>query len=266
MDYKNLLFFDIDGTLIDGKTGKVPTSAVEGLKKAQEQGSLLFINTGRCKSFIQECLREIPFDGYCYACGAHIEYQGKVLLEEFVLQKDIDIIRDAMQKSRIQGVFQGPRYCYFDLDAEYYDNFKKFLRGTYDPDYHAQWKSFYEDPMEINKLVTFRDETCDYEYFLKQTKDHYQLIDNGGGFVEILPLPYTKASCIDFLMDYFGIDADHVYVFGDSPNDLPMMTHVGHSICLGNGYDSIKEISEYVTTSVEDDGILNALQHYHIIE
>ena len=261
-----LLFFDIDGTLIDGKTDRIPDSAIEGLTKAHENGHLLFINTGRCKSFVQDCLSKIPFDGFAYACGAHIEYRGETLFEKFVDAKDIDYIRDAMCRTGLQGIFQGPEFCYFDQEAEWYDNLKKFAR-LYDTDYHTVRKDFYADAndMVVNKLVTFRTEDCDYAGFLKLMGDRYQLIDNGGGFTEILPLPYTKATCMDYLMDYFGLTPDDCYVFGDSPNDLPMMTHIKNSICLGNGYDSVKAISGYVTTDIDKDGIWLALKHYHLI-
>lgn len=261
---RRILFFDIDGTLVDDRTQKVPESAIEGMLKAQENGSLLFVNTGRCKSFIPGCLSEIPFDGYTYACGAHIEYKEKVLFEAFVADKDIRLIRDAMKATGLQGIFQGPRYCYFDPDIVPYDNLARFMK-MYDRDYHTERRNMYEEDMEINKLVTFRDDSCDYEKFLSLTQDKYQLIDNGGGFTEILPLPYTKASCMDYLLDYFRISRDECYVFGDSPNDLPMMLNTKNSICLGNGYDSVKEISGYVTTDIDDDGIYNALVHYGII-
>ena len=41
------LFYDIDGTLLSEKTGRVPESAVQALKEARAKGHLVFINTGR---------------------------------------------------------------------------------------------------------------------------------------------------------------------------------------------------------------------------
>lgn len=262
---RKLLFFDIDATLVDEKTHRVPDSAIEGLREAQHRGNLIFINTGRCKSFIQECLNELPISGYSYACGSHIEYHGEILFEQFVEKEDIEYIRDAMIDTGLQGIFQGPEYCYFGVEKKPYPNFQRFLEKTYKDDYKAERKSYFDQNMQVNKLVTFRNETCDYEKFVKMTGDKYQLIDNGGGFTEILPLPYTKATCMDFLMDFFHIKKEDCYVFGDSPNDLPMMTHIKNSIAMGNAYDSIKAIAGYVTTDIDKDGIYNALKHFEII-
>ncbi len=261
---RKLLFFDIDQTLVEEKTQKVPESAIWALNEAHKRGHFLFINTGRTKSIIQDCLRELPFDGYCYACGSHIEYKGEVLFERFVEQEDINIIREAMLKTKIQGIFQGPIYAYFEPNITYFDNLKNFMK-IYERDYKEEHRSFFEETMHINKLVTFRTEVSDYSLFLEKLGGKYQLIENKDGFTEILPLPYTKASCIDFLVEYFHAQLEDCYVFGDSPNDFPMLTHVENSIAMGNSYEEVKKISKHVTTDIDKDGIYHALKHFKII-
>jgi hydroxymethylpyrimidine pyrophosphatase-like HAD family hydrolase len=34
---------------------------------------------------------------------------------------------------------------------------------------------------------------------------------------------------------------------------------------MGNAIDDLKQQADYVTTSVDDDGILNALKHFEVI-
>lgn len=281
---RKMLFFDVDETLMDGRTQKIPDSAVKAITQAHEKGHLIFINTGRTKSIMPKCMEDIPIDGFAYACGSHIEYRDSVLFEKLVSQEDISYIREQVFAHDMQGIFQGPDYCYFGPETvvylernqevktktfdfpvkECYDNFKHFLK-IYERDYITEKKSIQEEEMKVNKLVTFRQESCDYDSFLEAMGGRYQLIENGGGFTEILPLPYTKASCIDFLMEYFHISEKDCYIFGDSPNDMPMMTHAGISIAMGNGYDSVKEVSDYVTTEIDKDGIYLALKHFNVI-
>lgn len=55
------------------------------------------------------------------------------------------------------------------------------------------------------------------------------------------------------------------YVFGDSTNDLSMLTHVKNSIAMGNSYPEILANTSYVTTPIERDGIRNALKHFGLI-
>lgn len=58
-----LLFFDIDGTLMSEKTGLIPKSAKRAIKKAQEAGHLVFINTGRPRSTIEDKILNLGLDG-----------------------------------------------------------------------------------------------------------------------------------------------------------------------------------------------------------
>ena len=44
---KKVLFFDIDGTLLSHRTLTIPESAKRAVRKAKENGHLIFINTGR---------------------------------------------------------------------------------------------------------------------------------------------------------------------------------------------------------------------------
>ena len=34
---------------------------------------------------------------------------------------------------------------------------------------------------------------------------------------------------------------------------------------MGNAIESLKKNADYTTTSVDDNGILNALRHYHLV-
>jgi hydroxymethylpyrimidine pyrophosphatase-like HAD family hydrolase len=52
---------------------------------------------------------------------------------------------------------------------------------------------------------------------------------------------------------------------GDSTNDLPMLTFTGLSICMGNGSEKVKPQVDYVTDSIEKDGLYNAFKHYGLI-
>ena len=53
--------------------------------------------------------------------------------------------------------------------------------------------------------------------------------------------------------------------FGDGGNDTSMIVQAGIGIAMGNAIDELKELADYVTTSVDDDGILNALRHFNVV-
>ena len=61
---KKVIFFDIDGTLITEDTQIIPESTILSLKKAKENGHLLFINTGRTYCSIPNKINDLKFLSY----------------------------------------------------------------------------------------------------------------------------------------------------------------------------------------------------------
>ena len=96
--HKKMIFFDIDGTLLDEKTMTVPQSTIEAIKMAQKNGHLCFINTGRPISTIDSIITDIPFDGYICGCGTYIQYHQQALFHN---QLDIEF-----RKKVIHGIKQ----------------------------------------------------------------------------------------------------------------------------------------------------------------
>ena len=50
--------------------------------------------------------------------------------------------------------------------------------------------------------------------------------------------------------------------FGDGINDLEMLQAAGIGVAMGQGRDEIKAIADYVSDSVEKDGIVSALKAF----
>ena len=44
-----------------------------------------------------------------------------------------------------------------------------------------------------------------------------------------------------------------------------MILQAGIGIAMGNAIEELKEQADYVTTTVDEDGILNALKHFNVI-
>ena len=47
-------------------------------------------------------------------------------------------------------------------------------------------------------------------------------------------------------------------MFGDGPNDMEIFDYVGLKIAMGNAVPELKEKADFVTKTVEEDGILYA--------
>lgn len=53
--------------------------------------------------------------------------------------------------------------------------------------------------------------------------------------------------------------------FGDGGNDKSMLMAAGIGVAMGNAVDDVKAHANYVTTSVDEDGIKNALLNFGVI-
>ena len=62
-----------------------------------------------------------------------------------------------------------------------------------------------------------------------------------------------------------GFDPKHTMAFGDGGNDTSMILQAGIGIAMGNAIDELKQQADYVTSSVDDNGILNALRHFQVV-
>ena len=66
-------------------------------------------------------------------------------------------------------------------------------------------------------------------------------------------------------MEAVGEPIENAYAFGDSTNDIEMLEIVGTAIAMGNGADLAKDVADYVTDTVDEDGLYNAMKYYKLI-
>ena len=114
MKDRKLLFFDIDGTLLSEKTHTVPQSAKEALKKAKENGHLIFINTGRPISTIDQEIHDLNPDGYICGCGTYITYHDKVIYHHQLSKERCKEIASLIKKYEIDAVLESKDHVYFN--------------------------------------------------------------------------------------------------------------------------------------------------------
>ena len=84
-------------------------------------------------------------------------------------------------------------------------------------------------------------------------------------FTDIVAKGIRKQKGIDEIIRHFGIGQEETMAFGDGGNDISMLRHAAIGVAMGNANDDVKETADYITTSVDEDGIQKALKHFGII-
>jgi hypothetical protein len=79
-------------------------------------------------------------------------------------------------------------------------------------------------------------------------------------FLEATTKGINKASSLQSICNLLKIKPEEVMAFGDGNNDIDMLKHVGVGVAMGNANDLVKAASDFVTDTINDDGIFKALK------
>lgn len=82
------------------------------------------------------------------------------------------------------------------------------------------------------------------------------------GLIEVSAHGVTKASGLQMVAEQLRLDASHMIAFGDMPNDVPMLTMVGHGVAMKNAHPDALAAADEVTDSNHDDGVARVLERW----
>ncbi len=262
-----LLFFDIDGTLIDDRTHQVPASVKPALEEASARGHRIVINTGRTLCNMDERLDALPIDGWIMGCGTRIVWEGETLQSMEHSPQETMKLRDVFLRLRIPTVYECDTAMYFDPAGpshEAIEGFSRFALGR------GIARDIREGDAEFRavKMFCFPEKDEDIQHLERETAAlgmPYTGIQRAPIGWEIVPAGYSKGQGIDMLREKLGLPFEACFAFGDSSNDLTMLRHVKHSIAMGNAEEAVKAVCSYVTARPGEDGIEKALRHFGLI-
>ena len=258
-----IIFFDIDGTILSHRTYQISDSTKTAIRKARENGHLLFVNTGRSYAEIDNQVKSLGFDGFVCGCGTYIRYHDDDLQRTPLSADDSKRIVDDLRTNNIEAVLEG-------TDSVYFNYASTFSRMNQQREYftnilHLNVKSWDDTDITFDKFSVWNNAPETVNKFLKKYQDRFDYINHGSNFVEIVPKGYSKASGIEFLINHLNIPHENTYALGDSSNDLQMLNYVKHSIGMGNSEDEIAKIVSFLTKDVDQGGVAHALEYYNII-
>ena len=80
-------------------------------------------------------------------------------------------------------------------------------------------------------------------------------------FADVNVTGVNKAMGINEFASYYGFDVSGTIAFGDGGNDISMIRAAG----MGAS-EAVKSVADYITETVDEHGIRNALVHFGIVE
>lgn len=274
-----IIFLDVVGTLVDYHN-RLPESAINAIHKAQENEHQVYTVTGRAKAEMYSYILDIGFDGYIGGNGSYIESKGQVVKEKTLSAEDTQQIIDWLKDRGLEfylesnnGLFGSENFASRGVKTiqEYVaykgkSGAKQATPATVFPDM-IYGESLYRD--DVNKISFILDSYDDY--LAAQEMFPFLKVGTWGGvgetalFGDIALKDIDKAVAIDELLDFLAKDVNDTFAFGDAKVDIPMLDHCQIGVAMGNGGKEIKAMADYITTSVEDDGLYKAFEYYQLI-
>lgn len=269
------LFFDIDGTLVDF-SGKIPRSAIEALKAVRKAGHRIFLCTGRSLCQLQDVLKEITFDGMVAASGGYVVCDGKEIFHHYMSAAEVEkVVKQFRDDATMFSCQMTDRAI---LEKNNWERFVEVFRhrGTISEEqiqrmFPESWRVVaVEDYIDQIEKIVYNESIWTVgelrERFGSSIEVTAMSFDNVNAYSgEITTYGINKAYGIQQVLDYYGGAVEDTFGFGDGPNDFEMIKFVHTGVVMGNGIDELKEKADYVTTSIMEDGIKHALEHFKLI-
>ena len=259
-----VVFFDIDGTVMDYETQIIPESAVEAIRLLKKNGHIPVVNTGRPIGHVDPRIRELDFSGWICSCGMELILDDEMIYKDYPTLEECKKILEISHECRMAIQTEGHDSLLFDADMPYP------AQGLREVDRLSAQGIRVEpfqgcDDLAFIKFVSYDTPGCRREEFLERISPYFDAIIRRNTLIEYIKKGHSKAEGMERFLKELHVPKEEIFAIGDSENDLPMFAMAGTTICMGDGVDSVKEQADYVTDPVLEDGIFNALRHFGLI-
>ena len=248
MSKVKIIFFDIDGTLIDMTKKAISDKTVETLIRLKENGVKICIATGRAPGSVPK-FEGVDFDAFLTFNGSYCYNSNDTILSTPIPKIDVEkMIENATKINRPVSIASKDRVVANGTDKDLSDYFG-FAKQ--------------EVPVSDDFDEVLKDEI--YQMMMGGRNDEYgdilKDVENAritawwDRAVDIIPVNGGKGKGIEAILEYYGIDRSESMAFGDGGNDIEMLQTVGTGVAMGNALDNVKAIADEICGTSAEDGI-----------
>lgn len=254
------VFFDIDGTLVSFKTHQIPQSVHEAIRQLKADGVKVFIATGRHWRVINN-LGGLEFDGYITLNGSCC-YAGKdkLIYRRTIPMADIEnLLKIQKGPESFPCIFVREKDMFINYVNEHTDEVFRMLN--------------FPEPPKRDISEALQAENFQLIAFFKANQEE-QIMTRLPGceatrwnplFTDVVPAGGSKQVGMEKILEYYDIRREECMAFGDGGNDIPMLKFAGIGVAMGNAREEVQREADYVTTGVDEDGIVVALHHFGLL-
>lgn len=260
---KKIIFLDLDDTL--WRFEQIPDSALEAIEKARKNGHKVFVNTGRTRCEVPQLLWDLNLDGYCFSSGSEIYIENKRVQYVPLDKKLTKQVQKTAEQFDIGFSLEGSEMTFsnkkhrirkasFQVDNRMGNRFLSF------PDMTTMEDSDYDQIMKFNMHF---DGMQQKENFLKTLPKEFVFTDSKHLGGEITYRQFNKATAIHYAEKYYNYEFETVAI-GDSGNDMAMLYYADIAVAMGNGVEDVKQMADFVTDTIDNNGLYKAFKRLRL--
>lgn len=262
-----LIALDMDGTLLTTDK-KVSERTEAAIKAAEAKGVKIVLASGRPLVGLNRYLEELElikgedyvlsFNGGLVQNTKTAEIVSKVSLKGsdlkyiYEISKELNINIHAFSAKEGLITPKHSQYTYHEAEINGIDiNIKDFNEVDDEEDII---KVMMIDPQEILDPAI--------EKLPKEVYEKYSVFKSSPFFLEFTHKEVDKGLGLKKLGEYLGIKKEEIIACGDAGNDLSMVKYAGLGVAMDNAVAEVKEASDYITASNDEDGIAQVIEKF----
>lgn len=260
-----MLVLDIDGTIFR-KDYTASERVKNTLKKLSTNGIKVVLCTGRMYAATKFIAHELGLKTpvICYQGGLVKNfYKNSDTLWEKTMNEEL--ARDVISELKKRNIFFNI-YINDELMVEEDSRLIQQYVDARNLSYKIIGNCDNIDLTGLNKILAIDDDTAIIENLQKEMAKKYEgklyVVRSTPRFCEFSNPEATKGNALRFLANLWNIKQDEIMACGDQDNDIEMLLASGIKVAMGNATEDLKKIADYVTETVDNDGVVYAVAKY----
>ena len=256
----NLISMDFDGTLLTSDK-KITKRNKEILQKYKNNNYIIVGVTARNFSSVNSVCNINMFDYVILNNGSYIyDVKNKCGDNIGFIEKEIAIkITDYFKNKAIE------------IDYCSLNNYYMYKVGKIEnKKYNVKINDISEVKEIISRMNIFLKDNEEIDNYKKYIESHFENLstftmldtDNNSNkkWISINPKETNKFGALEKLCFKLNIDISQIIFFGDSMNDIAIISKVGLGVAMGNALEEVKKQASKITLTNDQDGIAYFLE------
>lgn len=254
---------DVDGTIMH-EDGTIDDAVAESVAAAVGRGHLVTLATGRSWSTTRPVIEALGLAPEYVVCanGAITMRRDDTALDGGYVREHVETFDPTAVLERIRAFLPSGKFM-----VELADGYRLYTEGMTEWNLENAREVVFEELLDqraTRVVVTSLEHGLDefFEIVDQMGLHHVSYAIGWTAWLDIAPDGVNKATALERVRGWLGVDADRVFAAGDGRNDLEMFAwagSAGRAVAMGQAPEEVRAAAGEVTGTVGEAGLATAL-------